>query len=138
MSAGWLIAPIVVLAVLALILQASQGEAREGKRNASMKDSYLYTPAAEFEPGNMIIEETVPTPVGEFESTDNFVKDWNERKQRQQEHSARLRATRAEKREREKRVHEAQVERLVGSARWSLRKYYYPELIEQDTEARTE
>lgn len=105
MDATWCLVPVggLMLMVLAIIVNSVTGSVsrrREAARSAwwagGMKGSHMYQAAPVWEPGQPVIEETIP--MSETLPSETFMQDWLGQKARQRERAQKMAVKRAHER----------------------------------------
>lgn len=119
---GFLIAMVLITVVsLAAGRLAQQRErARQVWLNDSMKSSKMVVPAAVWEPEIVFIEERVPVP--DESSTENYLREMAERKERQSARAKMMAIKRAQERSAQEAAHRSEMDAIIKRAYASLGK----------------
>jgi len=118
---------LLVGMLLALVIQVKSASwshkremAHQAWLNNSMKNSKMVQPVPVEEPVRLWVEERYEVPVES--SAEAYVREMNERKQRQQEQCAKQRQKRAEKRMAKEKAQRIEMDAIIQQAYESLRQ----------------
>jgi hypothetical protein len=119
---GFLIAMVLITVVSSAAGRLAQQRetARQVWLNDSMKGSKMVVPAAVWEPGQPVIEEHVPVP--DENSTENYLHEMAERRERQNARAKMMAIKRAHERSAQEAAHRSDVDAIIKRAYASLGK----------------